>query len=101
MSEMVNGKIGIRVLNRTDGTPLLQLRATNAAGRKLMTSLYKDLLDAQLVGITKRKAGTFSPCGSMGINDQKIELDIPLALGGIGLKRNLGLDQVKRKRTKK
>ena len=89
MSEMVHGKIGIRVLNRTDGTPLLELKATDAAGRKLMTSLYKDLIDAQLLGITKSKADIFNVCGSQGTvtPDERSELFIPLALGGIGLRR--------------
>jgi hypothetical protein len=61
------------------------------------------LIEAQLAGILKRKAGIFNVCGSQGTvtPDEKTELMIPLALGGISLRRNLGLDQIKRiKRTR-
>lgn len=84
MKKMTVGRVGIRVLSRQDGMPLLQLKALNAEGRRLITGIHKELEAARFLGILKRKADIYNVCGSQGTATphETFQLTIPLALGG-------------------
>lgn len=89
------GTVEISVGIRSDGTPLLNLRAADEGGRRVLTRTFGALEAVRLLALTKRKADIYNICGQQTITDPKdrsqeltIALTIALALGGIGLRRD-------------
>jgi len=84
---MTKGIIETKVTNKSDGTPLLELRAVDKDGRKFLTKLEEKLRIAQLIAIPSGKADVDDVCWGDGDGDNRSDLIISLALGGIGLRR--------------
>jgi len=86
--KMTDG-IEVTINNRSDGTPMLVLRALTGVGRKILTRMDRRLEMVRLLALSTGKADIYNVCGSQGTvtPPETVELMIPLALGGIGLHR--------------
>jgi hypothetical protein len=85
----MQGTIEIKVGSRQDGTPMMFLKATDKAGRQVLTHIETALETARFLAVPCGKADIGTVCGSMRVKDDVPSvLAIPLALGCIDFKLN-------------
>jgi len=83
------GMIEIQVGSRSDGTPVMFLKASDKTGRNVLGHLEASLETARFLAVAGGKADIGTVCGSMRSKDSDPSvLAVPLALGCIDFKLN-------------
>jgi hypothetical protein len=78
----------MRVINRVvDGVPILVMKATDKASRKIVERIHNEMQVAQWIGISKRMADIHNVCGSSGDMQGVYEICVGLLLGGAEVKK--------------
>jgi hypothetical protein len=85
MMKKQTGAIEIVVSNRIDGTPIMELKAEDPEGRKILSRVETALSKARLLAVSMGRADILGVCDYKEEKDEIVVLKIPMALGGIGL----------------
>jgi len=79
------GIVEILVSNRMDGTPIMELKATDEEGRKVLERVEAALSKARFLAVSMGRADIHRVCDYKEEHEKIVGLTIPMALGGIGL----------------
>lgn len=79
------GSVEVVVTNRRDGTPVLSLTADGEDGCEVLSRIEASLNQARVFAVMMGMADVYDLCECKEKLGKIIGLEIPMALGGIGL----------------